>query len=414
MTLYDIGIKGKGNLEQKLLTTAAEDRTDRLAHAALIAVLLLPPVLGVPVLDGNVVTVYAGFAFLLWSLQAIHADNDLQPTDHRRPIVWLAIACTAYLLGPTGLFDPYRIVSLASEALSLHSQLSDRLPYVGFVNISVSVCGLAAISIRMRLLRQEAKRSAAELHLKNQELAQLRHSLEQTVELRVAALEKASRSLASSFREKAETLAEVAVLEERNRIAYEIHDTVGYTLTSAIVQLEAAKKIAEQQDRVPWDKLELLSGLMRKGMEDVGRAVKLIRSDDAETMTLEAALRELIQYTEDTMEIAIETDISLSSNTKPGRLTEQVLYHALQEGLTNGARHGKCNRVRFSLRSSNGMLMFRLVSDGEPYGSAVPGFGLSSMIERVQLLGGRVDIRSSADAEGEPVGCELSIDLPLL
>jgi signal transduction histidine kinase len=413
MTLYDIGIKGKGNLEQKLPTTAAEDRTDRLAHTAVVAV-LLPPVLGVSAMAGNAATVYAGFAFLLWSLQAIRADNDLQPPDRSRPIVWLAIACTAYLLGPKGLFDPYRIVILVSEALSLHSQLSDRLPYVGFVIVSVSVCGLAAISIRMRLLRQEAKQSAAELQQKNIELAQLRHSLEQTVEQRVSALEKASRSLAVTFREKAETLAEMAVLEERNRIAYEIHDTVGYTLTSAIVQLEAAKKIAEQQDRVPWEKLELLSGLVRKGLEDVGRAVMLIRSDDAETMTLEAALRELIQYTEDTMEIVIESDISLSSNTKPGRLTEQVLYHALQEGLTNAARHGKCTRVRFSLRLSNGMLMFRLVSDGEPFGSAVPGFGLSSMIERVQLLGGRVDIRSSADAKGDPVGCELSIDLPLL
>ncbi|MBD2865358.1 sensor histidine kinase [Paenibacillus oceani] len=411
MTLYDIGIKGKGNLEQKLPTTAAKDRTDRLAHTAIVAV-LLPPVLGVSAMAGNAATVYAGFALLVGSLQAIRADNDLLPPDRSRPIVWLAIACTAYLLGPKGLFDPYRIVSLVSEALNLHSQLSDRLPYVVFV--IVSVCGFTAISIRMLLLLQEAKRSAAELHLKHVELAQLRHNLEQTVELRVAALEKASRSLAVTFREKAETLAEMAVLEERSRIAYEIHDTVGYTLTSAIVQLEAAKKIAEQQDRVPWEKLELLSGLVRKGLEDVGRAVKLIRSDDAETMTLEAALRELIQYTEDTMEIAIDSDISLSSNIKPGRLTEQVLYHALQEGLTNAARHGKCIRVRFSLRLSNGMLLFRLVSDGEPYGSAVPGFGLSSMIERVQLLDGRVNIRSSADAEGEPVGCELSIDLPLL
>lgn len=408
MALYDIGIKWKGNLEQKLLATTAEDRRDLFAHAALVAA-LLPPVIGVLDMAGNAATICAGFAFLFLSLQAILSDNDLQPSDPSRQIMWLAIAFTAHLHGATGLLDPYRIVSLVSEALSLHFQLSDRLPYIGFV--FVSVCGFTAISIRMRLLRQEAKRSAAELYLNNVELAQLRHNLEQTVELRVAALEKASRSLAVTFREKAESLAEMAVLEERSRIAYEIHDTVGYTLTSTIVQLEAAKKIAEQQDRVPWEKLELLSGLVRKGLEDVGRAVKLIRSDDAETMTLEAALRELIQYTEDTMEIAIESDIALSSNTKPGRLTEQVLYHALQEGLTNAARHGKCTRVRFSLRSSNGMLLFRLVSDGEPYGSAVPGFGLSSMIERVQLLGGRVDIRSS-DAEGEPVGCELSIDLP--
>lgn len=245
------------------------------------------------------------------------------------------------------------------------------------------------------------------------ELKQLQRNTDRTARLWTEEAENVNHTLAIAFREKAETLAEMSVLEERSRIAHEIHDVVGHTLTAAIIQMEATKRIAEQQNCVPWDKLELLSGLIQKGLNDIRRAVKLIKSDDEPQLTMEAELRELIQFTEDTMGIEIEADISLSPKQEPGKLTKQVLYHALQEGLTNGIRHGKCARASFSLRRAGGMLRFRLVSDGEPYGSAVPGFGLSSMIERVKLLGGGVVIGSSADVKGNPVGCELLIDLPL-
>ncbi len=288
-------------------------------------------------------------------------DIGLEWKDRNRVFAWLAIVCMAYLFGKS-------------------------LPLVGL--LFLSLCGVvAAISVRLCQVRREAERSAAELRIKSKELEQLRRN--------------------------AERLAEKSVLEERSRIAHEIHDVVGHTLTAAIVQLEATKRIAEQQNRVPWDKLELISGIVRKGLDDVRRAVKLMGSDDEKALSLEAALRELIRFTEDTMEVAIEADISLPSKLELGWLTEQALIHALQEGLTNGIRHGYCTRARFSMHTSGGTLRFRLESDGEPYGSAVPGFGLSSMIERMKLLGGGVDIRSSADADGNPAGCELSIELPL-
>ncbi|MFB9326222.1 response regulator [Paenibacillus aurantiacus] len=77
-------------------------------------------------------------------------------------------------------------------------------------------------------------------------LAQFHHSLEEQVVLRTHELEEANRILAGSVRETAEALTEVSVLEERNRIAHEMHDVVGHTLTAAIVQLEAAKKLSDR------------------------------------------------------------------------------------------------------------------------------------------------------------------------
>ncbi|XID92905.1 sensor histidine kinase [Paenibacillaceae bacterium WGS1546] len=403
MTYDETGIKwGKATLwrnewtrglNRRPLIRAADDRTMLFALAAIAAAMLLPLTFGEPVMDGDAAAAYAGFVLLTCSLQTFHAKEALLPPAHRRELAWLAVGGMAYPVG-----------------------VADRLYYEGWPVIGLTfvfACSAAGIVMRVRQVRREAERNAAELRIKRMELERFQRNVERMVELRTAELEKANRSLAFTLREKAETLAEMSVLEERSRIAHEIHDVVGHTLTAAIVQLEATKTLAEQQNRVPWDKLELLSGLVRKGLDDIRRAVKLMKSDEAQSLTLEAALRELIQYTEDTMEIEIEADIALPPKPELGRLTEQVLYHALQEGLTNGIRHGKCGRARFTLRSSGKTLRFRLVSDGEPYGSAVPGFGLSSMIERVKLLGGEVAIRSSADAGGRPVGCELSIDLPL-
>lgn len=275
------------------------------------------------------------------------------------------------------------------------------------------ICMAMVLVSRVRRVHLEAERSAAELLVKNQELEHFHRNLEDLVEQRTAELEQANRTLAVTLREKAETLAEMSVLEERNRISYEMHDVVGHTLTAAIVQLEATKKLTAREGSIQQEKLELLSELVRKGLNDIRKAVRLMKSDEEQPLPLEASLRELIQYTEDTMEIKVDSEISLPPELPLGKVTEGVLYHALQEGLTNGIRHGRGERFRFTLRTSDGKLMFRLVNDGLPFGSETPGFGLTAMMERVELLGGSVAIRSSAAPDGSPAGCELAIVIPL-
>ena len=63
--------------------------------------------------------------------------------------------------------------------------------------------------------------------------------------------------------------------------------------------------------------------------------------------------------------------------------------------MANGIRHGRSSRFRFTLKCEDKQLRFLLLSDGEPFTSAVPGFGLRVMMERVELLGGSVALRPS-------------------
>jgi|GEM_PF-774441 len=276
------------------------------------------------------------------------------------------------------------------------------------------ICMVMVTVGRVQRIYRDSERNAAELLVKNKELEQFHRNLEQLVEQRTSELEQANRSLAVTMREKAETLADISVLEERNRIAYEMHDVVGHTLTAAIVQLEATRKLHDREGSISLDRLELLDDLVRKGLDDIRRAVRLMKSDEEEQqLTFEESIRELIQFAEDTMDCKVDSDIMLPRELPIGKVTESVLYSALQEGLTNGIRHGHSSSFKFKLHGLDTELRFLLISDGEPYQAEALGFGLSSMLERVELLGGTVSLRPSTDGEGTPVGCELEIVIPL-
>ncbi|MEK0317019.1 ATP-binding protein [Cohnella sp. 56] len=237
-------------------------------------------------------------------------------------------------------------------------------------------------------------------------LAQFHHSLEELVHRRTEELEAVNRHLAGSVRETAEALAEVSVLEERNRIAHDMHDLVGHSLTAAIVQIEAAKKLSSRDLPRSVERMTAAGDMIRKGLNDVRRTVRMLKDDEA-GFDLPTALQELIR------ESAGQADVSFDYRPQPipaiGALAQKVVYHALMEGITNGLRHGRCSGFKFELTAADGWLRFELRSDGAPYGSAKPGFGLSAMMERVHLLGGTVTV-----GEADPgVGCRLLILLPL-
>ncbi len=245
-------------------------------------------------------------------------------------------------------------------------------------------------------------------------LAAFHQSLDSLVQERTKELEEKSEALLGSFKETAEALAEISVLEERSRIAHEIHDVVGHTLTAAVVQLEAAQKLAP---RSPEDSLLKVAGaqeLVRKGLDDIRRSVRLLK-DDGYSFDLSYEARELIDEMELHTGIRIETDIDIPPMDG---ILQKVVYHALQEGLTNGIRHGACDWFRFTLTQADGQLRFLLLNDGLSYGDAKPGFGLSAMMERVHLLGGEMTVgqppaHAGKSEAGRPWGCALAITLPL-
>jgi len=246
----------------------------------------------------------------------------------------------------------------------------------------------------------------------NAQLEAFNQSLEDRVRTRTADLQERGRQLheantrlAHTAQETAEAIASSMVLEERSRVTGAIHDTIGHALTATIVQLEAAKRLLHRDPQLAEQKLFASQDLVRRGLEEIRLSVGMLR-DDSPRYDLQAAMAALIRETEQSTGAVIEQSIgALPENLST--LQKKVLFQALQEGITNGLRHGGSGRFQFKLHTVRDAVEFSLISDGRTYTPSAFGFGLKAMSERAANLGGSMSV-----APGNP-GCVLALRLPV-
>lgn len=245
----------------------------------------------------------------------------------------------------------------------------------------------------------------------NEQLKVFNLYLESTVQKRTLDLQEreqqlseANMQLSHTMRETAEAIASSMVLEERHRITGTIHDTIGHSLTATIVQLEAAKRLLNRNPKLAEEKLDASQGLVRRGLEEIRNSVRLLQGDTSD-YDLHAAMTALIQETVQTTGATVKSSISPLPESLT-TLQKRVLFQALQEGLTNGLRHGGSSSFQFTIDLDGTDLLFRLVSDGRTYTPSAFGFGLKAMSERVSNLGGFMNV-----TPGSP-GCILTLSLP--
>jgi predicted ATPase/signal transduction histidine kinase len=224
----------------------------------------------------------------------------------------------------------------------------------------------------------------------------LKDSLEEQVAERTSSLEL-------SMHETAVALAEVSIYEDRNRIAQEIHDIVGHTLTSTILQIEAGRRLFHKDAEAASGRLKEAQELVRHSLNEIRGAVHMLKEDKhADFMPI---LKQLIHDTERNTGVVIQTSIyelpELSATQK------KTIYHALQEGLTNGIRHGGSTEFHFSLRTVGFNIEFKLKDRGQGAEHIKMGFGLKAMKDRVEHLGGSLAIETQLNQ-----GCEIVISLP--
>jgi signal transduction histidine kinase len=200
----------------------------------------------------------------------------------------------------------------------------------------------------------------------------------------------------SKLREYAARVEELATSAERNRVAREIHDSLGHYLTGINIQLEAARAIFDSQREGALDGMSKAQMLTQEGLAEVRRSVAALRGSPIESRTLAQALASL---TEECRTAGIETEFTIDG--EPRTLSPQnelTLYRTAQEGLTNVRRHARAAHARLALDYRDENLVRLLIQDdgvGDDEQSK-SGFGLLGVRERAQLLGGEVRIRTAA------------------
>lgn len=177
---------------------------------------------------------------------------------------------------------------------------------------------------------------------------------------------------------------------ERNRLAREIHDTLGHTLTGLSVGLDACVLMSDVDPAATKKQLTLLAESARMGLKDVRRSVDKLRPDALEHYTLQEALDKMIRDFQDVTDVDIHFVCHLP-HLSFDKDVEEVIYRIIQEGMTNAVRHGHAHEIFISLAKEKETLILIIEDDGIGCASIHQGFGLHHMQERVALLQG--DIR---------------------
>lgn len=224
--------------------------------------------------------------------------------------------------------------------------------------------------------------------------------------------ERQSRNKLASAHDKLRKYAlkieDQATLQERNRIAREIHDSLGHSLTTQSIQLENALVYLESNpDKAKFFLLEAKK-IVANSLKEVRTSVKTLRSDPLKGQTLEAAITNLI--TEFQAHTSIETKHSLQINPALPSDLNQVIYRIVQEALTNISKHSGANEVIIDIHTAADSVCLRIDDNGVGFNpnQNTTGFGLQGMRERCTAFDGHLYINSKPGG-----GCNIIAFFPL-
>ncbi len=190
--------------------------------------------------------------------------------------------------------------------------------------------------------------------------------------------------------------AQLAKLEERNRLAREIHDTLAQGLAAISLQLESADALIDGSPARAKDKLRKALDLARLNLDEARRSVLDLRAAPLLDRSLPDAIRALADHVERERGLAVDVHVRGDLDRLPGRI-EAGAFRIVQEALNNVARHAGAQRAVVDLNRAEDRLRVAIEDDGcgfDPQ-AATRGFGLIGMRERARLLGGTLEIDSA-------------------
>jgi signal transduction histidine kinase len=201
------------------------------------------------------------------------------------------------------------------------------------------------------------------------------------------------RRARQEVRRYAAQVQELAATGERNRIAREIHDSVGHYLTVVNVQIEAARAIVSRDPAAADECLGRAQDLARDGLSELRRSVSMLRAGPLAQRPFGVALAGLVDACK---RAGLDASLAIEGAARPlTPAVEFTLYRAAQEALTNIERHAHATRARAVLRYDPGQVHLRIEDDGVGATSTDGGFGLVGLRERAALVGGAVDVRTA-------------------
>jgi signal transduction histidine kinase len=205
--------------------------------------------------------------------------------------------------------------------------------------------------------------------------------------------------------------AELAVLRERERLARDLHDSLGHDLVTLSVQLEAIQRLYRVDPESASQQVDEMKAMTRSSMDALRRAIAGLRAPDLADRALEPALQALCVGFAERTGLAVTCQVDeAAAHFRP--TMAETLWRITQEALTNIEKHAEAGSVSVSLACEPHAVTLRIVDDGVGLAEGVEflptRFGIRGMRERAEGLGGTLTL------DGGPSGTTVEVRLPVI
>jgi len=202
---------------------------------------------------------------------------------------------------------------------------------------------------------------------------------------------------------------ELSVISERNRLALDLHDVVSQKLYSLVLTAEAAATLLDRDADAAREQVVKLQGIARQALDELRSLIFELRPPDLVRDGLCGALRKHVEVLRRVQSAEVDMEGDLELQADPQRDAE--VFRIAQEAMQNALRHAQASRVVVRIGGEDGHLRLDVVDDGVGFDPQAAGLrsqrlGLTSMEERAQRIGGRLEIRS---VEGEGTTVHLDV-----
>ncbi len=228
------------------------------------------------------------------------------------------------------------------------------------------------------------------------------------------AVTEANIQLAAANRKLAQQRAvteQLAISQERNRLARELHDTLAHSLSGTAVQLQAVSTLLKHNPQAAANELQEAQQQIKSGLVESRRAIAALRASPLEELGLADALRQRSHTLSSRNNIPVICQITPLPPLPP--LTEQTIYRIADEALLNAEKHAQASRISLQLSVVNFQVVLQVEDDGVGFdqdaGMANGRFGLIGMKERADLIGATLNI-ASTQGKGTHIQMEIAYE----
>lgn len=188
----------------------------------------------------------------------------------------------------------------------------------------------------------------------------------------------------------AKQIEHLTLIEERNRLAHELHDTIGHRFTSVIMGMDAVSYLIDSSPAEAQEKLTVLREVTRKGLDEIRTNIHQIAPSEMDTLLSYELNKIAFDFASHT---GTEIDFQIEGDELPVNYSIRMAFiRCLQEALTNAKRHGFASLITITLVFETDELILYVENNGAKMEEFNVGFGLRGMSERIERLQGKIEI----------------------